>query len=199
FARRIIHLLSLRGDECTWTGLGRWLDGGTANLPPGCLLNIDLEAKDLLRQLLPTNQAAAMEAYRAMRDELGRRPTMPELFNRGFLPGTIRALHNDWFSFVQAEGDLTAQETAAFQEVDLWFRMLELTALNKSYKMVVLRVLLDMDAFWNGMEIRPLSDACRAYLLAHAQLRADLQPTNQITEHRRASSEQWAAWWLQQS
>jgi hypothetical protein len=196
FARQIIHLLSLRGDECTWTGLHRWLDGGIAELPPGCLLDINLEAKDLLRQLLPPNRAAAVEGYRAMRDELGRRPTMPELFNRGFLPATIRAQHDDWFKFVQAEGDLTNEEAAALQELGPWFRMLELTALNKSYKMVVLRVLLDMDAFWNGMEIVPLADACRAYLLEHPQLQADLQPTNEIPDHRRASPEQWTAWWL---
>jgi superfamily II DNA or RNA helicase/diadenosine tetraphosphate (Ap4A) HIT family hydrolase/HKD family nuclease len=196
FARRIIHLLSLRGDECTWTGLHRWLDGGTADLPPGCLLDINLEAKDLLRQLLPSNRAAAVEAYRAMRDELGRRPTMPELFNRGFLPATIRALHNDWFTFVRAEGDLTNQETSALQDFDPWFRMLELTVLNKCYKMVVLRVLLDMDTFWNGMEIRPLAAACRAYLLGHPQLQADLQPTEEIPDHRSASTEQWAKWWL---
>jgi superfamily II DNA or RNA helicase/diadenosine tetraphosphate (Ap4A) HIT family hydrolase/HKD family nuclease len=197
FARRIIHLLSLRGDECTWMALHRWLDDGSAELPPGCLLDIDLEAKDLLRQLLPPNRAAAVEAYRAMRDELGRRPTMPELFNRGFLPATIRARHNDWFTFVRAEGDLTTQQMVALQETATWFRMLELTALNKCYKMVVLRVMLDMDAFWNGMDIRPLADACRAYILEHPQLRADLQPTKEIPDHRRASSEQWAAWWLQ--
>ncbi|MBV8375659.1 MAG: DEAD/DEAH box helicase family protein [Verrucomicrobia bacterium] len=196
FARRVIHLLSLRGDECTWTGLQRWLEGGTADLPPGCLLDINLEAKDLLRQFLPPDRAAAAEAYRAMRDELGRRPTMPELFNRGFLPATIRARHNDWFTFVRAEGDLTNEETAALQEVDPWFRMLELTILNKCYEMIVLRVLLDMDTFWNGMEVRPLADACRAYLLGHPQLQADLQPTNEIPDHRSASLEQWAIWWL---
>ena len=161
FARRIIHLLSLRGDECNGAGLHRWLDDGIAELPPGCLVDVTVEAKELLRQLLPSNRAAAVEGYRAMRDELGR-PTMPELFNRGFLPSTIRARHNDWFTFVKAEGDLTNEETAAIQELGAWFRMLELTSLNRSYKMVVLRVLLDMDAFWNGMEIRPLADACEA-------------------------------------
>jgi superfamily II DNA or RNA helicase/HKD family nuclease len=196
FARRIIHLLSLQGNECSWTGLQRWLDSGTAELPPDCLLDIDLEAKDLLRQFLPPNRAAAVEGYRAMRDELGRRPTMPELFSRGFLPATIRARHNDWFTFVQTEGDLTSEEAAALQEGGPWFRMLELTALNRSYKMVVVRVLLDMDAFWNGMEIRSLADACRSYLLEHPQLQADLQPTNEIPDHRHTSPEQWAAWWL---
>jgi Helicase conserved C-terminal domain len=91
FARRIIHLLSLRGNECSWTGLRRWLESGTAELPPGCLLDVDLEAKDLLCKFMPPDRAAAVEGYRAMRDDLGRRPTMPELsmpelFNRSFLP-----------------------------------------------------------------------------------------------------------------
>src|SRR6516164_1445826 len=46
------------------------------------------------------------------------------------------------------------------------------------------------------MEIGPFADACRAYLLEHPQLKTDLQPTNEIPDHRRASPEQWTAWWL---
>ena len=42
-----------------------------------------------------------------------------------------------------------------------WLGMLETTNLNKSYKMVVLRVLLDRDALWDGMEIPKLAAACR--------------------------------------
>jgi superfamily II DNA or RNA helicase/diadenosine tetraphosphate (Ap4A) HIT family hydrolase len=197
FARRIIHLLSLCGDDLSWTDLRHWLEDGTAELPPGCLLDVNLEAKTLLQQLLPPARAAAIEAYRAMRDELGRRPTMAELFNRGFLPATIRAQYDDWFTFIKAEDDLTSQEAAILQEHGSWFRMLELTALNRCYKMVVLRVLLDRDAFWDGMEIRPLADACREYLIGHRQLQSDLRPTDDIPDHRLASPEQWAAWWLE--
>ena len=165
FARRIVHLLSLRGDDSSWAGLRRWLESGTAELPPGCLLDVSLEAKALLRQLLPVGRAEAIEGYRAMRDELGRRPTMLELFNRGFLPATIRAQHNDWFTFVKAEGDLTDDEEAIFQEHGSWFSTVELTDLNRSFKIVVLQVVLDRGAFWEGMEIRSLADACRRYLI----------------------------------
>jgi hypothetical protein len=62
--------------------------------------------------------------------------------------------------------------------------------------MVVLRVLLDRDAFWSGMEIRPLSEACREHLVGHWQLQSDLRPTDDISDHRLASPEQRAAWWL---
>jgi hypothetical protein len=197
FARRIVHLLSLRGDDSSWAGLRRWLESGTAELPPGCLLDVSLEAKALLRQLLPVGRAEAIEGYRAMRDELGRRPTMLELFNRGFLPATIRAQHNDWFTFVKAEGDLTDDEEAIFQEHGSWFSTVELTDLNRSFKIVVLQVLLDRGAFWEGMEIRSLADACRRYLIGYKQLRFDLQPNREIPDHEAASLEKWAAWWLE--
>jgi superfamily II DNA or RNA helicase len=124
FARRIIHLLSLSGDDSGWTGLRDWLKSGTAELPPGCLLDVDLEAKTMLQQFLPSAPAAAIEGYKAMRDELGRRPTMVELFNRGFLPATIRAEHDDWFTFVEVEKNLTSQEAAILQDHGPWFRML---------------------------------------------------------------------------
>ena len=106
-------------------------------------MDVSLEAKALLRQLLPVGRAEAIEGYRAMRDELGRRPTMLELFNGGFLAATIGALHNDWFTFVKAEGDLTSEEEAIFQEHGSWFSTVELTDLNRSFKLVVLQVLLD--------------------------------------------------------
>jgi SOS-response transcriptional repressor LexA len=53
--------------------------------------------------------------------------------------------------------------------------MLETTSLNKSYKMVVLRVLLDRDALWDGLEIPRLAAACRSFLENHPALRADLE------------------------
>src|SRR5262249_45964943 len=74
--------------------------------------------------------------------------------------------------------------------------MLELTMLNKSYKMVVLRVLLDRGALWDGMEIRPLAGACREYLIGHRDLQSDLRPNRDIPDHDLASAEDWANWWL---
>ncbi len=154
---------------------------------------LTLEARDLLRRLLPTGGTAAMEAYRAMRDDLQRRPSMMELFHRGYLPSTIRARHGTWFAFVAAEDDLSASEREVADSFRDWLGMIEVTALNKSYKMVVLRVLL----FWTGMPIETLAAACRDYLLSHPALRQDLEPTRQFPNHATAPIAQWANWWLE--
>lgn len=197
FASRLLHLLSLGEKSCGWADLEAWLKGTPPELPTRCMIDVELEARDLLQKLLPTGGGAAIEAYRAMRDELQRRPTMTELFHRGYLPSTIRARHGTWFGFVGAEGDLTAQEQEVAEAFRDWLQMLETTALNKSYKMIVLRVLLDQDAFWEGMAIEPLAIACRDFLLSHPALQNDLPPTKQFPNHATASVEQWAAWWLQ--
>jgi superfamily II DNA or RNA helicase/SOS-response transcriptional repressor LexA len=197
FASRLIHLLSLGEKTCSWADLEAWLKGRPPELPSGCLMDIELEARDVLQKLLPTGGGVAIEAYRAMRDELQRRPTMTELLHRGYLPSTIRARHGTWFGFVGAEGDLSAPETEVAKAFRHWLEMLEVTTLNKSYKMVVLRVLLDNDAVWEGMAIEPLSMACRDFLLSHPALRNDLPPTKQFPNHATASVEQWSAWWLE--
>ncbi|MBM3823924.1 MAG: hypothetical protein FJ404_13745 [Verrucomicrobia bacterium] len=197
FTSRILHLLSLGGKTCTWADLEAWVKGRPAQLPPGCLLDVELEARDVLQKFLPTGGSAAVEAYRAMRDELQRRPTMAELFHRGYLPSTIRARHGTWFGFVATEGDLSPHEQEVAASFRDWLEMLEVTALNKSYKMVVLRVLLDNDAFGEGMPIEPLAIACREFLLSHPALRNDLPPTKQFPNHATASVEQWSAWWLE--
>lgn len=75
FAQRMIHLLSLRGSVDQWRTLKDWLSGKPADLPPGCLLDVSLDAKDMLKQFLPQGGTAAIEGYRSLRDDLGRRPT----------------------------------------------------------------------------------------------------------------------------
>ncbi|MGB8853527.1 MAG: DEAD/DEAH box helicase family protein [Pirellulales bacterium] len=179
FASRLVHLLSLApaataADATGFALLKRYLDGREPALPEGCVLDVELEAKQLLARFLPAGRAAVEEAYRGMRAELGRRPTPTELLHAHYLPHTLRAAHGSWFGFCRAEGDLDASEERVVERFGAWLGMLETTSLNKSYKMVVLRVLLDRDALWDGMEIGALATACRQFLVSHPALRADL-------------------------
>ena len=48
-----------------------------------------------------------------------------------------------------------------------WFVMLATTRMTKSFKMVLLRVLLDNDAVFSGMPIPELAATCREFLVAH--------------------------------
>ena len=114
-----------------------------------------------------------------------------------YLPRTLAARFGSWFGFISEQDDLTADERQVFASFESWLSMLEGTSLNKSYKMVVLRVLLDRDALWGGMEIEKLAAACREFLLSHPTLRHDLQPTQQFPDPAKAPIEEWAAWWLE--
>ncbi|RYE55628.1 MAG: DEAD/DEAH box helicase, partial [Hyphomicrobiales bacterium] len=196
FASRLTHLLSLGNRSATWTNLKKFLKGATPDLPEGCLLDLEVEAKELMLHLVPNTGSAVVEAYRSMRDELGRRPSPSELFHHGYLPRTLAAHYGSWFGFISKEDGLTADEGLVFASLKSWFTMLEGTNLYKSYKMVVLRVLLDRDALWDGMEIEKLAAACREFLLSHPTLRHDLPPTQQFPDPAKAPIQTWAAWWL---
>jgi hypothetical protein len=197
FAQRMVHLLSLRCARAGFEALRRWIERGELDLPEGCLLDVELEAKDLLHRLLPSGKTAALDGYRALRDELGRRPLMVEVFHGGFLPKTLGEAHGGWFSFLRAEGDLTQDETAAFDHLSGWFTALEKTALNKSYKMVVVRVLLDLNALWQGVLVSELARACRRFLRNHPVLSRDLQGENHALDHVAALDAEWTEWWRQ--
>ena len=195
FAQRIIHLLSLTGEDRSWSDLAKWLKGGVPSLPPKCLIDVEIEARDMLSRFVPSGGSAAVEAYRAMRDELGYRPSMVDLYHRGFLPSTFRARHECWFGFVKSETDLGELEEAVYDRFKNWLRMLETTALTKVFKMVVLRTLLEHDGLWKGMMIEDLSERCRQYLLRHRVLHRDLKPNQDIADHGSALAADWAAWW----
>lgn len=195
FAQRLIHILSLHKAAANWTTLKKWLNGETPDLPDGCLIDVEVEAKDLIRQFIPTGPSQAIEAYRAMRDDLGRRPTILEVFNQGFLPRAIAARDGSWFAFCRAEGDLNEIEAQVCEQIGDWLKMLEATGMNKSYKMVVLRVLLDQESLSTAVELNQFARACRRYLQNHEVLRQDLQGDGHAVDHALADDPEWTKWW----
>lgn len=195
FTRRLIHLLSLNGTVATNADLRRWLEDDTAPLPEGCLIDVELEAKDLLRQFLPRGKVAAEEGYRALREDLGRRPTMRELESHGYLPRTIAAGYDGWFRFVEQEDDLTTSEATAVQAHRDWLQNLETTSLTLSAKMLTVRVLLDAGLLFDGMPLEQLCLATRRYARQHQLLRQDyLDGAVHVDE---SSDEDWIRWWTE--
>ena len=69
---------------------------------PNCLRLLSM-----IREFLPTGPTEAIEGYRALRDELGRRPSVLEVSSQGFLPRSISAVQGSWFGFAESEGDLS--------------------------------------------------------------------------------------------
>ena len=123
FASRLVHLLSLvpraegAASAAAFAVLKAYLAGGEPELPAGCVLDVEVEAKRLLEQFLPKGRGAVVEAYRALRAELGRRPTPTELLHAGYLPLTVSADHGSWFEFCGSEGDLAASQERVVERV----------------------------------------------------------------------------------
>ena len=119
---------------------------------------------------------------------------MTELFHRGYNPRTLPPEFTTWFDFVAAEGDATALEAECLGRFRDWFVMLATTRMTKSFKMVLLRVLLDNDAVFSGMPIPELAAKCREFLVAHEFLRRDIADaaTGQPVE---MSPRKWESSW----
>ncbi len=196
FAQRIVHLLSLRSGSDKWQPLKDWLGGKPVDLPEGCLLDVELDAKDMLKKFLPKGKTASIEGYRAIRDELGRGPTALEVFAHGYLPKTMGAAEGSWFGFTQSEGDLDDPQRETLAAFSDWLKTVETTSLNKSYKMVVLRVLLDSGQFFSGIDLDELSKQCRRFMLHHEVLQRDLAGDNHAVDHENASDREWSDWWI---
>ena len=195
FAQRMLHLLSLGGKDAEWGDLKKWLQGEPPDLPIGCLLNVELEARDILGQFLPSGSKAALETYRMVRDELGRRPQAAELFAYGILPRTLSQAAGSWFQFIESEEDLSSEERRVVEQFLDWLRTVETTSLNKSYKMVVLRVLLDFGDLFRPVDLTTFSLRCRRFMLQHPVLRRDLVEGQHSLNHETASDEEWVQWW----
>ena len=172
FLDRIRILLSLSAKPPT---LRSYLAGAPLDLPSGCSVDLALEAKDLLTQLLPAPGTNALIArYHELKAARGERPTLGELYRLGYNPASLRKTHTSWLGFLADQSDLTPEEQAAYDSAPGWFITLEKTPMTKSFKLVLLEVLLDHNAFWYGMTLDQLARRSHARLLASPELLSDI-------------------------
>lgn len=153
----------------------RALDEGTFELPPGCSVTYDLEAKNILLDLLRrTNRGDALrEYYLDFVDRHGSRPTALEAYNDGHDPKAARPAHASWLAFVRAMDGLTDEQKGAVEAASGFLEMLEITPMTKSYKMIVLLAMMADEAFPGAIPIARLTalfaETVRRYALARTE------------------------------
>ena len=159
----------------------RQVEGQRLTLPEGCFANYDLELIDFLKQL---DSGGTQKEYEALRESLGRRPTLSEFYRSGASISQVRQQYGSWFSFVDAMVDLQGSEKACTDRHGKLFREVETTPMTKSFKMVLLEALLEND----GLIKAPALDVLAAQSLAIFQrrrlliqdIREDLQNIDQV-------------------
>jgi superfamily II DNA or RNA helicase/diadenosine tetraphosphate (Ap4A) HIT family hydrolase len=157
------------------------LQQGEAQLPAGCSVTYDLATIDLIEQVLrPASRTEAMNAfYRDFEERHDQRPTALESYHAGYNPRALRATHGSWYGYVAAMGGLQAEDRAAWEHQRAFFEWVEITAMNKSYKMLVLLSLLQSDLQPSDtgtieIGISAMVQAVRRMADRSAALRADL-------------------------
>lgn len=159
--------------------IARVLEQVSANqvtLPPGCAVTYDLEAIDVLKGLLRLGKREEMvEAYyRDFKERYGTRPRAVEALHDGYDPRTVRARYGSWLGFVEAMGDLPEAQRRLLREAGPFLSAVERTEMTRSYKMVVLRALLDQDALPGSVTLNELTASFARVARRSAALRADV-------------------------
>jgi len=197
FLNKVKSLVSLgRSRVHPFDALRRLLeDGEEPELPDGCALDIELEAKEMLRLLLPRGRTEVERVFRELCLARDERPTIAEIHNLGFNPATLRPAYGSWFEFVAAEERLTADERAALEVARPWLTEVETTQISKSFKMVVLQALLEGDALFDGMRLDELARRCHGALLRSPGLFRDIAEVAELPDPRNPDPSTWQRYW----
>ncbi len=204
FLERLRTLLSLGGAAASGNAALRSLleATGPQELPAGCSVDVELEAKELLSRLFRVPGADEVErAYRELcmergvHDEPSLRPTAGELQRMGYLPARLRERHGSWFEFVRAEGHLAPDEASALEAAVGFLRELEITEMTRCFKMITLEALIEADALLTGLPLRDLALRSHALLRRSPELFAEVAESDRVTELDADSTARWLAYW----
>ncbi|WP_404353436.1 DEAD/DEAH box helicase family protein [Exiguobacterium aurantiacum] len=121
----------------------------TIDLPSSCTIEFDLQTVDLLKKMVTrssTRQQLLKQNYFMVKEEIGRRPSYMELIQRGEY--SIDAYRSEWrklggfFGFLHKLGELSEEEARIYNDVKSLLIEVEYTSMTKSYKMIVLSIML---------------------------------------------------------
>jgi superfamily II DNA or RNA helicase/diadenosine tetraphosphate (Ap4A) HIT family hydrolase len=153
------------------------IQNGALNLPKGCEVTYELEAIDILQALLrePGPGNALVEYYKDFRHLHGQRPTATETYHDGYLPGLAKSIYGSWLDMVNAMGDFDEVEQNTLHAHGQFLKGLETTSMSKSYKMVLLKAMLNEDAIPSeeGITLQQLSNTVRRIATRAQPLAAD--------------------------
>lgn len=159
--------------------VARLLEQVSANrltLPPGCEVTYDLEAINILKSLLRLARREEMvEAYyRDFKERYGVRPRAVEALHDGYDPRTVRPGYGSWLGFVDAMGDFAEGQHRLLREAGNFLSAVEKTEMTRSFKMVVLRAMLNRDVLPGSISLDDVTAEFARVARRSASLRADV-------------------------
>lgn len=159
-------------------------------LPEGCYVNYDLQFIDFLKSL---DSGSVQSDYQALRDSLGRRPTLTEFYHSGASMTDMRRQYGSWFDLLrEVEQDLTSEQIELAARYADFLREIEVTNMTKSYKAVLLEAFLELDGWHHAPELAALASRSWQVLQRRRALQSDLPENYRGTTEEPAD---WLAYW----
>ena len=173
------------GDGALRVALERF-ENKQIEFPVGCEVTYDLQAIDILRSLIrqPRDGEELAAFYRDFRERHGARPTASEVQHAGFNPG--RTGHAGWIGFVADMGDLSDSQRTTWTKRRLLLDEIETTRMTRSYKMLVLRAMIEAGAFPGRIALNDLVERVARLARRNPQIKGDLSTDPDDTTRLRA-------------
>jgi superfamily II DNA or RNA helicase/HKD family nuclease/2-polyprenyl-3-methyl-5-hydroxy-6-metoxy-1,4-benzoquinol methylase len=184
---------ALFGVGATYKDLAAFARAAEANqlsVPDGCYVNYDLRIIELLKSL--DKQGTANE-YQALRATLGRRPNLAEFYRSGASIQAMRQQYGSWFGLIHDQGDLDTEEIRVLEDRRALLKEIETTSMTKSFKMILVEALLELDGFRTPPALPALAERSWTVLHRRPGLIADLAPAVRPLQDGREL--QWQRYW----
>ncbi|BCB04081.1 DEAD/DEAH box helicase family protein [Bacillus sp. KH172YL63] len=131
--------------------------------PVSCTLNLETKVVDLFAEMARKKQPrrdALKDAFYELKYEMGRRPSYLELHLHGRMGAN--AYYDEWKSyhrFLYEMGELNELEQEVYIQYELWLKDVEKTSMSRSYKMVLLKAMLERGPSDWYMAVTPIEVA----------------------------------------
>ena len=177
------------------------LRSGDFELPPGCAVDFDLEAVDILSSLASPSitEAERLEEFcRNYESENGIRPTAAQAFSSVGVQTSSEPVRDagGWHRYLDGLGLLEPDEQPVARALGDVLRGLEQERLTKAYKLVTLAALLELDALHRGAPVSEVASVSLDLIRRDPRLRADTEQTREVSDLDSVSTERWRAFWM---
>lgn len=168
----------------------RSVEQGRLELPDGCYVNYDLQLIDFLKSL---DGDGIQKEYEALREGLGRRPSLAEFYRAGASLQAMRKQYGGWFDLVRAMGDLTSLENVSVEAHRSFLAEVEITPMTKSYKMILLEAFQELDGWKTTPTLEALAERSWQVMQRRRGFLADLpEVQRKLSDGNNAT---WLRYW----
>ena len=169
---------------------------GDFGLPSGCSATYDVELVDVLRTLTRVGARSALEDYcRSYADERGHRPSAVQAYEAGYNPTSARTKYGHWFGFLDDVDLLAEQEREVVRRHADVLAGIEKEPITKSYKLVTLQALLQMNALRTGADIAEIAWTAHRIVTGDPRLLADTSSA-EMPNPAAVNADAWRDYWL---